>query len=83
MDSAYATTERPAYEAKAGYLGIDASVELAYRQRIYSLYAYVDYAYYGGATNASSPLFKKTDALTILVGFNWYLWFSNEPAKFE
>lgn len=74
----FAQTGRPAYNARAGYLGARASV--SYRVPITDRIAVVAGArleYFGGAANSDSPLFRRDWNLSVAAGFSWSLWRSD------
>lgn len=75
----FARADRPAFGAKAGYLGARAS--LSYRfplsERLSAaVTARLDY--YGGAANRDSPLFRRDVNASATVGFAYSLWRSEE-----
>jgi len=75
----FARADRPAYGAKAGYLGARAS--LSYRfplsERLSAaVSARVDY--FGGAANRDSPLFRRDINASATVGFAYSFWRSEE-----
>ncbi len=60
VDAAYATAQRPVFDAKAGYIGTELGIGMAYplSDRV-QLYGGFDIEFYSGAANADSPLFKE------------------------
>ena len=77
----YRAPGRPPYNAKAGYLGssIEAQVKYPVLDRVTFL-SIVSGSYYKGATNESSPLFKKTTGYSVILGLSYSLYRSDEPA---
>lgn len=74
VPSAFATSQRPAYEAKAGFLGsaltVDAARNLGSNLRVYS---YLRYENYAGSANADSPLMKQNVGTSVGVAVAWIL----------
>lgn len=71
----FARPGRPAYDARAGYLGARAS--FSYRVPITERIAVVAGArveYFGAASNRDSPLFRRDWNLSVAAGFSWSLW---------
>ncbi|TJY65007.1 MipA/OmpV family protein [Sinimarinibacterium sp. CAU 1509] len=77
----YATVDRPAYDADAGYLGSSLGLRGAYtltpRLR---LFASVRYYAYSGAANQDSPLFRRDDGYTAAIGLSWTVLQSSKRA---
>lgn len=79
---AYATPDRPTYEAHGGYMGTDLSIGFKYR-----LSNRVKFVWGGeltslhGATNAQSPLLKKDINYSVGAGFTWRLLASDKMVK--
>ncbi|MCZ6874996.1 MAG: MipA/OmpV family protein [bacterium] len=68
----FSTTDRPAFNADAGYLGSEFS--LLAKQRLHrnlSIFGGLKVMYYGGASNADSPLFRTKATAAIGFGFIW------------
>lgn len=78
----FATPQRPAYEASAGYLGVSlgAQVSWAFTPR---LRGFLDLRHYNhaGAANDDSPLFRSENNLTAAAGFSWSFWQSRHGAE--
>lgn len=73
----YATPERPAYQARGGYLGSNLTLGLSYDiSDRFSVFLGTEFSYYGGATNADSPLFRSNTGIRAGVGFVWKAWVS-------
>ena len=81
VEPRYATATRPAYEADGGYLGSKITLGLSYgitdRVRVY---AGGQVAYYGGAANEDSPLFRQKVNASIHAGFTWSFFQSDTRA---
>jgi outer membrane protein len=77
----FARAGRPAYRAEGGYLGseftLGASTELTPRLRTF---VGGNVGYYGGATNADSPLLKREVNAGVAVGFAYSFYQSEEKA---
>lgn len=80
----YATAQRPAYGAAAGYLssslGVRIDQRLAPRLRGFVSLRYYSYA---GATNDDSPLFRRDDGYTAALGLSWAFLQSRQAAEPE
>ncbi len=72
VDPAYATPQRPAYQADAGLLlaraGVSGWRRLDADWRVFGLLRYDNYA---GAANRASPLFRQHSGWSAGVGFTW------------
>jgi outer membrane protein len=70
VDPQYATTERPAYDAKAGYSGFRFTLTTSRRlNQRYWLGAFLRYDMLNGAVFADSPLVKQNDSLMAGLAF--------------
>lgn len=69
----YATADRPAYEAKAGYAGMQYLVALSKRFPKYWVGSFVRYDNLSGATFEDSPLVRKKDYFAAGVAITWIL----------
>jgi len=69
----YATADRPAYEAKGGYAGMQYLVALSKRFPGYWLGSFVRYDNLNGATFADSPLVRQKDYFAAGVAITWIL----------
>lgn len=78
----YATPTRPAYNAHGGYLGsaLNAGVSYDVSDR-FRVVAGGQVAYYGGAENEDSPLFRDTVGFSLGVGVVWKVWISDERVR--
>ncbi|MBA6391912.1 MipA/OmpV family protein [Colwellia sp. BRX10-3] len=78
VDEKYSTTERPAYDAKGGYLGSELVLVNRFKVRHdISIFVSSKLGFYKGASNVDSPLFKKDFNYALGVGFKWTLYQSN------
>ena len=81
VDPALATPERPAYVARAGYVGTDATAQLSHRPRPgWSWFVTAGVTSLHGAANAASPLLRSRANLTVGAGVVWTPWRSSEDA---
>jgi len=76
----FATSHRPHYQAKGGYLGSSLSLGLTYSFKrrlnvIFGLY----HSNYQGSPNLDSPLFAKKETTSIGIGLIW--WFYQSDVK--
>lgn len=81
VEPRFATATRPAYEAEGGYLGSALTVWLSYgvTDRVRA-YVGGQAAYYGGAANGDSPLFRRKVNSSIHAGFTWSFFQSDTRA---
>jgi outer membrane scaffolding protein for murein synthesis (MipA/OmpV family) len=68
----YAVSGRPAYDARAGYLGATLALT-AIRQvtRSFTVFVGIDVDNYDGAANVDSPLLRTRNDLGVALGFAW------------
>ncbi len=78
VDAAYATAERPAYQAHGGYAGWRALAATSRRVGNTWVGAFLRYDGLRGASFDDSPLLRRTSALTFGVGVSWILATSSE-----
>ncbi len=78
VDAAYATADRPAYRARAGYAGWQALAGTSRRFGNVWVGAFARYDSLHGAAFDDSPLVRRTSALTFGVGVSWILATSSE-----
>lgn len=72
VDGRFARPERPAYDARGGYLGSELFVGAALRpNRSLRVFLGVQSGLYAGAANRDSPLFETTSSTGIAAGFAW------------
>jgi outer membrane scaffolding protein for murein synthesis (MipA/OmpV family) len=75
VDASQATPTRPAYDARAGYLGTEASLTLTGRQSgSLSWFASVRAMSLHGAANTASPLLRDRSNFSIGAGVMWTPW---------
>ncbi len=72
VEPQYALPNRPAYDARAGYLGATLALT-AFRQvtRSFTVFVGLDVDNYDGAANVDSPLLRTRNDLGAAVGFAW------------
>jgi outer membrane scaffolding protein for murein synthesis (MipA/OmpV family) len=72
VEPQYARAGRPAYDARAGYLGATLALT-AFRQvtRSFTVFAGLGVDNYDGAANVDSPLLRTRNDLGAVVGFAW------------
>ena len=75
----YATTLRPEFKARAGFLSIEASVFQSFKFGRTAFYVGANYADYSLAENKKSPLYQSTYQLNYLFGLTYVLGESNRP----
>lgn len=73
VDSQYATPDRPAYEAKAGYAGMQYLVAFSKRFPKYWIGSFLRYDNMSGATFEDSPLMRKKDYVAGGIAITWIL----------
>lgn len=73
VDTQYATAARPAYEAKAGYAGMQYLVALSKRFPSYWVGGFLRYDNLSGATFADSPLVRQKDYVAAGLAITWIL----------
>jgi len=72
VQQAFVTDSRPAYAAKAGYLGSEISTGFGFRfTPATRLFARVAFENYSGAANARSPLFETDNSVSFAMAFVW------------
>jgi outer membrane scaffolding protein for murein synthesis (MipA/OmpV family) len=79
----YVTATRPAYEAKAGYAGMQYLVALSKRFPKYWVGGFVRYDNLSGATFEESPLVRKKDYLAAGIAFTWVFGESSTRVKVD
>ncbi len=79
----YATADRPAYEAKAGYAGMQYLVALSKRFPSYWVGGFVRYDNLGGATFDNSPLVRQKDYVAAGIAITWVLGESSTRVKVD
>ena len=78
VDAAYATANRPAYEARGGYAGWRALAATSRRFGNAWVGGFVRYDNLSGAAFVDSPLVRRTSTLTFGFGVSWVLFTSSE-----
>lgn len=79
----YATADRAAYEAKAGYAGMQYLVALSKRFPKYWVGGFVRYDNLSGATFEDSPLVRQKDYFAAGVAFTWVFGESSTRVKVD
>ncbi|MES3039513.1 MAG: MipA/OmpV family protein [Bdellovibrionota bacterium] len=69
----FATTTRPAYHARAGYLETEYSYFQRFTSGRFTLYLSLDFSDYSGSANRLSPLYRATTSLAYAVGLTYVL----------
>jgi outer membrane scaffolding protein for murein synthesis (MipA/OmpV family) len=77
-----ATSWRPAYHAKAGYLGTWTSAGVAYEWSTFAVFLGSSMIYLKGAANTSSPLFRDDLNFAVYFGLSWFFYHSDDPGYF-
>ena len=81
VDPAFATPERPAFNAKSGYLGTDFTVNLLRRLNdSFELLLGARVSSHQGAANEDSPLFTDDMTYSVYAAFTWKFWESERRA---
>ncbi|MCI4662268.1 MAG: MipA/OmpV family protein [Neomegalonema sp.] len=82
VDTRFATPDRPAYDAQAGYLGSALGLSASYPVNArFALFSDGRLNYYGGAKNEDSPLHLQDVNASIWAGFRWSLYQSEETVR--
>ncbi len=78
---AYATPERPLYEAGSGYLGTRLSLTLRHAiTKNFDIIGGLRFGFYQGAASAHSPLFTQETTAGVMVALVWMFWSSEKRA---
>ena len=78
----FATLERPAYDAKAGYLGTYLTLGATKRfNSRFRLFVGTQIGLHNGAANSDSPLFEEDLNLSFFSAFSWTFFHSDQPAR--
>lgn len=84
VEPAYSTSQRPAYEAKSGYLGTTLGLSLQHPVTdAFEIRAGVRIGMLQGARNASSPLFTDDTTQSVYVAFLYKFWASKRTTTAE
>lgn len=79
---AYATPERPLYEAGSGYLGTRLSLTLKHAiTKNFDIIGGLRFGFYKGAANADSPLFTQQTTSGVMLALVWKFWASERRAS--
>jgi outer membrane scaffolding protein for murein synthesis (MipA/OmpV family) len=79
VNNDFTTEERPAFDAKGGYLGTDLSVGLSFdATQDIRIFTFVRASLHSGSANENSPLFREKSTFSYGVGMVWRLWESEE-----
>ena len=86
VESQFAMSQRPAFDAKSGYLGTELSV--AIRQPItknFEIWGGLQFGFHSGAKNNDSPLYTEENTQSVYVAFLYKFWESNKkvPAEYS
>lgn len=76
-----ATKFRQEYNAKAGYIGQSIGTNMLYKENHYAMIIGMRYSNYSKSANENSPLFKSKEDASIYLGFNYFLYQSEELAQ--
>jgi outer membrane protein len=79
IESDFVTDQRPAYNAKGGYLGTDLSIGLSFNAtEDIRIFTFARASMHSGSANEESPLFREKSTFSYGVGMVWQLWESEE-----
>jgi outer membrane scaffolding protein for murein synthesis (MipA/OmpV family) len=79
IESDFVTNQRPAYNAKGGYLGTDLSIGLSFNAtEDIRIFTFARASMHSGSANEESPLFREKSTFSYGVGMVWQLWESEE-----
>jgi outer membrane scaffolding protein for murein synthesis (MipA/OmpV family) len=82
VPTAYATAQRPAYEARAGLIATRLTINAAKSiNPVLRVYGFVRYESYANSANQTSPLYLQTSGSSIGLGVSWALGRSTTMAK--
>ena len=74
----FVRSNRPYYNAKAGFQGMNIFTGYALRVGKIQAFLGVNYTNYSGATNRASPLIRQNSNLTYILGLGWLFWESKD-----
>jgi outer membrane scaffolding protein for murein synthesis (MipA/OmpV family) len=75
----FSTEQRPAYEAKSGYLGTKVSAELSfYPTNDIRVFTFASVSLHSNSANEESPLFIEKTTYSYGIGLVWQLWENDE-----
>jgi len=75
VDPAFATQDRPAFDADSGYLGTE--LALSWRNILNDKFEFLmgtRLSFHQGAANENSPLFTQDTTLSVYAAFTWKFW---------
>jgi outer membrane protein len=79
IESDFVTNQRPAYNAKGGYLGTDLSIGLSFNAtEDIRIFTFARVSLHSGSANEESPLFREKSTFSYGVGMVWQLWESEK-----
>lgn len=79
IESDFITDQRPAYNAKGGYLGTDLSIGLSFNAtEDIRIFTFARVSLHSGSANEESPLFREKSTFSYGVGMVWQLWESEK-----
>jgi outer membrane protein len=79
IESDFVTDQRPAYNARGGYLGTDLSIGLSFNAtEDIRIFTFARASMHSGSANEESPLFREKSTFSYGVGMVWQLWESEE-----
>ena len=82
VDNDFITDQRPAYDAKGGYLGTDLSIGLSFNTtKDIRIFTFARTSLHSGAANGDSPLFREKSTYSYGIGMVWRLWESEEKVS--
>jgi outer membrane scaffolding protein for murein synthesis (MipA/OmpV family) len=77
----FATADRPAYDAKSGYLGTKLAFSVKHNfTNKFQLRSGIRFGFYQGARNEDSPLFTQDTTTSVYVAVLWKVWESKRDA---
>jgi len=82
VDPKYSTPDRPAYDAKSGYMGSNASLSYIYEKEKLGIYFGAGVNSYKGSANSGSPLHTADYTYAAFVGIS-YLFYQSEARGYQ
>lgn len=82
VDRKDATSERPEYDARSGYMGSSASLVYVYEKKYLGLFGGISHSSYKGAANAGSPLHTADYTTSAFFGVS-YLFYQSEARGYQ
>ena len=68
----FKTEERKSYRAKSGYMGTNIFAGSAFSIKDLTVFTGIQYKNYKGSANQNSPLFKREENMTFILGFSYF-----------